>query len=796
MKQSMEDLKEIREALKIDPNDPYALKAVGKYYLKEGYYKLAKNHYNQAVCLCPHLLPEIFLDFELEIKRDPEKIGPRLSLAGFEITQGDIESSILELEESLQVSPKNVETYNVLGKIFVKLGRIDEAIALLERSQEEGVRDVSLTGILAGAYLEKGRIPEAIKFYEEILNYRPGDKQTLRILGELYARLENYNQAAQSYQAMFSDDPEVGREVIQRLEELLKKIEGNVFIREVLADVYMKSLKPEAAVTKLREIVRLDTSKLGDVVSRLKEILKIYPSHPQAMLALAEVLRLQGNFSESVENYYNLTKNNLGFLEEALRGYQKILEFCPQQILARTYLAEAYLYKKQIKEALIEFESMLGVDPSSSEAVIRKCREIIKINPQLQLAHLVLGRAYLVRGDVQRAVMEAEGVISIDKKNTPAYLLLGEAYFNLKLSRKAVEVLHSALSLDPYNQQVQERYREAREKEIELEIGSIKKGVSEDPWRISFHLDLAKLYIQKGLREEAVRELQMALKDQARAPFACNLLGCVHRGAGRYDLAAAQFNRALELAPSEIPSFARTARFNITSTHEAQGNVRKAIKGYESILQEDIDFGNLKRRVKHLKATSLQSIRNKALLMVVSRCGEGEIVALWGREGKGGQAGRKEDVRVSFGQNYNNSGFEYFMKAMHKAAIEEFLLAVQLDARFGVALNNLGVAMTKEGKFTEAKGRLEEAVQLEPHSVVFRNNLGVLYFLLGQIDQAKLELEKAYSFDPELSGVCINLGDICYFKKDIRRAIDLYKRAGNFDVLTELAEQRLAYKTP
>lgn len=796
MKQSMEDLKEIREALKIDPNDPYALRAVGKYYLKEGYYRLAKNHYNQTVRLCPHLLPEIFLDFELEIKRDPEKIGPRLSLAGFEIAQGEIESAILELEESLGVSPKNVEAYNVLGKIFVKLGRIDEAIALLERSLEEGIRDVSLTEILAGAYLEKGRNQEAIKFYEEILEYRPGDKQTLRILGELYTRLENYNQAAQSYQAMFSDDPEVSREVIQRLEELLKRVEGNVFIREVLADVFMKSLKPEAAVTKLREIVRLDSTKLEDVVSKLREILKNYPGHPQALLVLAEVLRMQGNFSESVENYYSLSKNNPEFMEEALRGYQKVLEFYPQQILARTYLAEAYLYKKQIKEALLEFESILGVDSSSSEAVIRKCREIIKTNPQLQLAHLVLGRACLVKGEVQRAVMEAEGVISIDKKNTSAYLLLGEAYFNLKLSRKAVKVLHTALSLAPYDQQVLERYREAREKEIELEIESIKKGLSEDPWRISFHLDLAKLYLQKGLREEAVRELQIALKDQARAPFACNLLGCVHRGTGRYDLAAAQFNRALELAPPEIPDFARSVRFNLASTYEAQGNVRKAIKSYEGILQEDIDFGNLKRRVKYLKSTSLQSIRNKALLMVVSRYGEGESVVLWGREGKPGQAGRKEDVRVSFGQNYNNSGFEYFLKGMHKAAIEEFSLAVQLDSKFATVLNNLGVALAREGKITEAKARLEEAVHLEPHSVVFRNNLGAVYFLLGQIDQARIELEKAYALDPELSGVCINLGDICYFKKDIRRAIDLYKRAGNFDVLTELAEQRLAYKTP
>ncbi|KPJ68818.1 hypothetical protein AMJ44_05355 [candidate division WOR-1 bacterium DG_54_3] len=796
MKQDMKDLKEIREALKIDPNDPYALRVVGKYYLREGYYKLAKNHYNQALRFSPHLFPEVILDYEQEIGKDPKRIGPRLSLAGFEIAQGEIELALLELEETIDVSPKNVEAYNVLGKIFVKQGRNDEAISLLERSLREGIKDVSLTEILAGAYLEKGRVREAIKLYEDILDYRPGDKQTLRILGELYLRVENYDQAARSYQAMFSEDPEVSHEVIQRLEELLKKIEGSLFIRWVLAEIYMRSLKPEAAVAKLREIMRLDATKIEEVGSRLKEILKNYPGHPQATLALAEALRRQGNFSEAVESYHDLSKNNPEFLEEALPGYQKVLEFCPQQILARTYLAEAFLYKKQIKEALLEYQSMLQVDSSSAESVIKKCREIIKTNPQLQLAHLVLGRAYLVKGDVQRAVMEAEGIISIDKKSTPAYLLLGEAYFNLKLCRKAVEVLETALSLDPYNLYVQEKYREVKERELDLEISSIKERLTSDPWKISLHLDLAKLYIQKGMREEAVRELQIALKDQARAPFASNLLGGIHRGEGRFDLAAAQFNRALELAPSELPDFARIARFNLATTYEAQGVVRKAVKTYESILQEDIDFGNLKRRVRYLKSTSLQSIRDKALVMVVVHYDKGEMVALWGREGKTGQEERKQDVRLSFGHNYNSSGFDYFMKGMYKAAIEEFQLAVQMDANFAPGLNNLGVALAKGRKFSEAKVRLEDAVQLEPQSVVFRNNLGVIYLLLGQIDQAQIELEKAYTLDPELSAACINLGDICYFKKDVRRALDLYRRASNFDVLAEIAEQRLAYKTP
>ena len=224
--------------------------------------------------------------------------------------------------------------------------------------------------------------------------------------------------------------------------------------------------------------------------------------------------------------------------------------------------------------------------------------------------------------------------------------------------------------------------------------------------------------------------------------------------------------------------------------------MRKALKIYEGILQEDIDFAGLKKRVKYLKATSLKSMRNKSLLMLIAKYGKQDILAIWGREAKPPRAGRKEEVSLSFGQKRNTSGFEFFMKGMHKAALEEFQLAVQLDTKFASALNNCGVSLAKEGRFTEAKAKLEDAVHLNPNSAVFRNNLGVAYLFTGQFDLARDEFEKAQSIDAELSAVSINLGDLFYMRGEIEAALKRYQRVAKFDVLAELAEQRLMYKVP
>lgn len=790
----MGDLAEIRKRLNENQNDAWALKGAAKYYLDEGYYKQAQSCYVQAVNSNPRLLPEVLLDYEGKIASEPEKIGPRLSLTGFLLVADAVDSAVLELEEILEENPQKVEAYNALGRIYIKQERIDDAIALLERSIASGIKDVNLTETLATAYLERGRVGEAVKFYEEILAQKPGDKQTLRILGELYARLEEYNQAARKYAAMFSDDPEVVREVIQRLEELLRRVEGNIEIREILADIYMKTLDPDSAVSKLREVLRLESTKLEETIQKLKSILKSYPNHPAAMLALAEALRRQGNFSEAVENYQQLIRVKPEFIDEVIRGYREVIEVCPEQVLARAYLGEALLIQGNIPEALSEFGKMIESDPTVAETVVRKCREVLRQQPQLLSAHIVLGQAYLAKGDYQRAAVEAEGAIAIDKDLTSAHLLLGEAYVNLNLLRKAAQALHTALTLEPFNLQVHEKYRAVREKEINLEIEELKNRLQEDQWKISLHFDLAKLYLEKGARDEAVRELQLGQKDTARAPLALNLLGDIYRSEGRFDLAAAQYNHALELS---TPEHSRIIHFNLGTTYEAQGQVRKAIKIYEGILQEDIDFGNLKKRIRDLKATSLLCMRNLPLEAVIHEYGKKGIIALWGRDLRAGaHPGRKEEVNVSFGQEHNSEGFEFFMKGMFPAAEEEFSLAVQLDRRFGAALNNLAVTLAREGKFEEARLRLNEAVQIDPASAVFYNNLGVIYLLLGRIDLASTALEKSFALDPESSAVCLNLGDVHYWKKDVPKAIEFYRRVGMFDPLSSLARKRLMYKMP
>ncbi|MBI5078914.1 tetratricopeptide repeat protein, partial [Candidatus Saganbacteria bacterium] len=193
-------------------------------------------------------------------------------------------------------------------------------------------------------------------------------------------------------------------------------------------------------------------------------------------------------------------------------------------------------------------------------------------------------------------------------------------------------------------------------------------------------------------------------------------------------------------------------------------------------------------------------IREKPLLAVISGYGGREIVAFCGWETRTAYSGRKEEIRISFGQEHNQSGFDYFMRGMFQAAEEEFSLAVQLDREAGAALNNLGVTLIKEGKLEEARLRLNEAVQADPASAIFYNNLGVAYFLAGKTDLAGTALEKSRALDDGSSAVCLNLGDLYYKQSvsdaEVMKAIELYRKVGAVDPLSDIAAQRLMHKVP
>jgi len=224
------------------------------------------------------------------------------------------------------------------------------------------------------------------------------------------------------------------------------------------------------------------------------------------------------------------------------------------------------------------------------------------------------------------------------------------------------------------------------------------------------------------------------------------------------------------------------------------GRISEAISVYESVVQRDISFGNLKERIIYLSSSHPASLRNKMLIGVISSLEEKYLLGMWARDGRKVETDEgKSLLNLSFSQSHNQKGFDHYLKGTFKSALEEFSLAEKLDERFPAAINNHSMVLLKEGKVGAAEAKLLRAIDEDPRSATLYNNFGLIKYFKGDLKMAELNFRRALTLDHELNPVYINLGDVLYILGNAKQAISCWERIKEFDTLSDFAKRRLMY---
>jgi Flp pilus assembly protein TadD len=70
---------------------------------------------------------------------------------------------------------------------------------------------------------------------------------------------------------------------------------------------------------------------------------------------------------------------------------------------------------------------------------------------------------------------------------------------------------------------------------------------------------------------------------------------------------------------------------------------------------------------------------------------------------------------------------------------------------------NLGIMLSRQGKFSEATLQLNEALRLEPNSADTQNNLGVVLLMSGQPEKSLPHFSAALRLKPNFTAASDNL---------------------------------------
>jgi tetratricopeptide (TPR) repeat protein len=257
-----------------------------------------------------------------------------------------------------------------------------------------------------------------------------------------------------------------------------------------------------------------------------------------------------------------------------------------------------------------------------------------------------------------------------------------------------------------------------------------------------------------GLRDEAIRAHQEALKIRPDDVLAHYNLGNALEAKGDVDGAIEEYREALTIRPD----FAE-AHYNLALALKGKGDVDGAIREYREAL-----------RIRPELADAHNNLGNA-------------LAAKGNLDGAIEKYREALKIRPEFPEAHNNLGFALAAKENLDGAIKEYHEALRLRPEYAEAHYNLGIALDDKGDLDGAIEEYREALRIRREYAEAHYNLGNALAAKGNLDGAIEEYREALKIRPEYANAHYNLGNAL-------------KAKGNLDGATRTFEDFIRYASP
>lgn len=300
-----------------------------------------------------------------------------------------------------------------------------------------------------------------------------------------------------------------------------------------------------------RRIVRLSAEWGDDLIAQITDEVEArldVEAHGIALRNVARLFRWAGKFEEGrklglraldmvpldAEAHFVVAANalELGYTDEAVRHYRRVLELDPAYNGARGGLGDALVRQGKFDDAISEYRQALSADPNDDRA----CSN--------------LGVALSAKGQLDEAQRCLRLALQIEPGSADAHSSLGTVLVSQGKLAEAAEQFHLALAIKPY-------YAHARN-------------------------NLASVLQSQGKFDEAADHYQRLLQIRPDYVHAYCGLALIAQARGRLDEAVDYYKQALELEPDYAEAHA-----GLGDVFSEQGNSVEAIISYRNALQAD-----------------------------------------------------------------------------------------------------------------------------------------------------------------------------------------------------------------
>ncbi len=302
-----------------------------------------------------------------------------------------------------------------------------------------------------------------------------------------------------------------------------------------------------------------------------------------------------------------------GEFEKALETFEKVLRIDPSDVEAararKNLAAEMAIKSSRIDSAEssralikdkklakdLEDRQRLTLTDEEKDRAVEEARAAFEAAPGDRAAAIAFASILDRKGDVSRAIEVLESIPDGERDGEVRSLMgdLEMREIDLEIARLGEAAIADAGA--------REKIESLKRSRTEIEVREVRRRVKDQPTDLALKFRLGDALFRSGDVDGAIGEYQQTVKDPAKRGESLVRLGECFAQKDLHDLAAKQFERALETL-SDLSPRTLDVRYQLAAVFERQGNKARALEEYSKVFERDIRYKDVSKKLEALKS--------------------------------------------------------------------------------------------------------------------------------------------------------------------------------------------------
>ncbi|MBI2919979.1 MAG: tetratricopeptide repeat protein [Planctomycetes bacterium] len=353
----------------------------------------------------------------------------------------------------------------------------------------------------------------------------------------------------------------------------------NISVRLALGAALKDGNYIDGAITEYEHVIQMDANNLS-ALKGLAELHAKKGDHKKAIEYCTKVQAIDPTDREVTSQLKNLLAEN-AMKEGKMSDAKSFRDMLKDQGGASRMEQDKHLVKSgaEMDEEIGRMQAQVAADPTNPA----QAKTLKKISDLQRKKH-----------DLDAAIATLERAAQLDRADATIRMKIGDIRIE-KLEGKA-----GAAKAAANNDTNDPGFRAAYSELIKYKIEEFARRAKDHPTDMQLRYEYGRALLTGGQVDLAVAEFQQTVKDPKRKLESMNFLGQCFFRKKIFDLAATQYQKALEVCPTS--EWEMQLRYNLMDALKALGKIEDAKAECKKIMNIDISYKDVSKKLEELNA--------------------------------------------------------------------------------------------------------------------------------------------------------------------------------------------------